>query len=509
MPVEYERPAMYPKQLAAMFCPERYSFIEASTKSGKTVSAMAWLLEQALIGEQKGRNYWWIAPGYNQAEIAYRRFKEGLTPGSFTATESPTPKITLLSGGVLWFKSGDNADSLYGEDVWAAVIDEASRVKEDSWHAVRSTLTNTNGLLRCIGNVKGRKNWFYQLCRKAEAEMLAEPDETKRRTHFAKITALDAIDAGVTDPEELEDARALLPDNIFKELYYAIPSDDAGNPFGPIHIAACTVDALAPGPAAAFGIDLAKSQDWFVIIGLNEFGGVCVFERWQQVPWKVSIDRVRQIVGEDVRALVDSTGLGDPVLEQLQYEHSNFEGFHFSATSKQRLMEGLAVAIQSREISFPKGLIPIELDNFEYVYSKTGVKYAAMEGFHDDCVAALALARQAWSAQPAGQNMMTYYKSLADKTKKIDALRTPEVDQRPNQPDPLEAQLRNIFENELAKAYEDSVVDTIGPDSGNLCHACGKPVGVTRSSDGEFIWHPEHSGLSPAQWARLKIREPA
>jgi hypothetical protein len=49
--------------------------------------------------------------------------------------------IRLPGGGTMWFKSGDKPDSLYGEDVAAAVIDEATRCKEEVFHAVRSTLT--------------------------------------------------------------------------------------------------------------------------------------------------------------------------------------------------------------------------------------------------------------------------------------------------------------------------------------------------------------------------------
>jgi hypothetical protein len=67
------------------------------------------------------------------------------------------------------FKSAEKPDNLYGDDVYAVVIDEASRVRQESWHAVRSTLTATRGPVRIIGNIKGRKNWFYDLARKAEA----------------------------------------------------------------------------------------------------------------------------------------------------------------------------------------------------------------------------------------------------------------------------------------------------------------------------------------------------
>jgi len=36
-----------------------------------------------------------------------------------------------------------------------------------------------------------------------------------------------------------------------------------------------------------------------------------------------------------------------------------------------------------------------ELEAFEYEYTRLGVRYAAPEGLHDDCVCALALAVQA------------------------------------------------------------------------------------------------------------------
>jgi hypothetical protein len=46
---------------------------------------------------------------------------------------------------------------------------------------------------------------------------------------------------------------------------------------------------------------------------------------------------------------------------------NNFEGFKFSSTSKQQLMEGLSVAIQRQEVRFPAGVVVAELEAFEYV----------------------------------------------------------------------------------------------------------------------------------------------
>lgn len=484
---------MYPKQLDAMFCSERYSIIEASTKSGKTVSAIAWLVEQALMGKA-GNNYWWVAPGYNQAEIAYRRIKQGLTKGSFTAFDTPTPRICTIAGTWIWFKSADNADALYGEDVYAAIIDEASRIADASWHAVRSTLTATRGPIRIIGNVKGRKNWFYALARQAETMMLTQPEVGKRRMHYAKITADDAVKAGVLDAEEIEDAKETLPEAIFRELYYAEPGDDTGNPFGLDHIRACTRDGLAPGPVAAWGIDLAKSQDYLVCIGLNEHGQVADFARWRGLPWRASIRRIWQLVGEDTPALVDSTGVGDPVLEELQHEHGNFMGYHFTATSKQKLMEGLAVSIQSREMQFPKGFIASELEMFEYEFTRTGVRYSAPEGQHDDCVCSLALARQMWTEVAPGENMMKFYAQTA---KRIDAIAaaTPADDNRPwRDTEGLVVNVDDIVTNELEALYNEAVAKNL-PEMRRRCFACNEPVtSASRVTDGEFFWHMECAG---------------
>jgi hypothetical protein len=396
---EWHRPALYPKQLEAIYSSARYSVIEASTKSGKTVGCMVWLAEQAWLGK-RGFEFWWIAPIYEQARIVFRRLKRGLTQGTFTTNESEC-SITLANGAVLRFKGADNPDSLYGEDVHAAVIDEATRVKEDAWHAIRTTLTATRGPVRIIGNVKGRRNWAYHLARRAESGEYAD-------MHYAKITAYDAIQAGVLDAAEVADARSQLPENVFRELYEAEPSDDEGNPFGIAAIRACLEPLHLECDPVCWGWDLARANDWTWGIALCDHAAVCRSERWNQSRypgtagaegdssshpeyWEVTLRRVKDLVGR-LPAAVDSTGPGGPIDQALNAAHRNVEGYVFSQRSKQQLMEGLAVAIQQHAVGFPEGPLSVELESFEYQYSRTGVHYGAPEGMHDDGVCAIALA---------------------------------------------------------------------------------------------------------------------
>lgn len=390
MKVNYRRPKLYDRQLECFFNNIRFSFIEGSTKAGKTVSCMAWLLEECYKCK-RGENVWWVAPVYPQAKIAFRRFKKGLTKGTFKANESEL-FIELANGAIMWFKTAEKPDNLYGEDVHAIVIDEASRCREEAWEALNSTLTATRGPLRAIGNVKGKGNWFYRMCRKAESGDYSN-------MFYGKITAEHAMAAGVLDPEEIEDAKNRLPKHVFDQLYYCIPADDGGNPFGTQSIEDC-VGELSNKPAVAFGVDLAKSVDYTVIIGLDEDMNVCYFDRFQK-NWQETTPYIASVVGSTAAA-VDATGVGSPVVESLQENgYDNYEGYVFTGQSKQKLMGGLALAIHQRSVTYPDNEIRKELDIFEYEETRTGVKYSAPEGFHDDCVMALGLAVYMYNSRPA------------------------------------------------------------------------------------------------------------
>jgi hypothetical protein len=379
-------PILYPKQRAAIYDPARYVWIEASTKSGKTVGCLQWIVNQATL-MPRGGNAWWVAPIYAQARIAFDRLKRGLAGCDQVKVNETQCRIELPGPRFIWFKGSENPDSLFGEDVSAACIDEASRVKEESWHAIRSTLTATEGPIRLIGNVKGRKNFFYRGCRAAQ--------QGKAGHAYHKLTAQDAIDAGVLSQAEVLDAEASLPPHVFRELYYAEPSDDGGNPFGLSAIDACIGEVSTDEPVC-FGADLAKSVDYNAVIGLDSRSRVCKFEHWQ-ADWGITLQRLEHFLAY-VPSYVDSTGVGDPITEFMQRKSGNVTGFKFTSTSKQQIMEGLASAIQRREVTFPEGRIADELREFGYEYTRTGVRYSAPEGLHDDCVCALALAVQCYTA---------------------------------------------------------------------------------------------------------------
>ena len=270
--VAYRPPPLYDYQVGAMFHEARYGLIEAAPQVGKTHTALAWFIEQALLSRPR-RVGWWVSSTYALAKVAYDRAKYSL-PTEFARTNDTTMTIHLANDVRIQFKSADHPKPLFAETVDFGVADEASLWKQESWGAFRGRFARTEGPMRIIGNKFGR-GWFWSMCRRAEA---GEPN-----MRFTKMAAPDAVAAGILSQEEVDDAKVNMPDAMFRELYLLEDVDD-GNPFGYQAIDAC-VAPLSTNPPKVFGVDLAKAVDWTVVIGMDTDGAVCRYERWQRIPW--------------------------------------------------------------------------------------------------------------------------------------------------------------------------------------------------------------------------------
>lgn len=405
--IEYVGAELYPKQRAAIFGPEKTAICESGTKCGKTSACLAWLFGLAFEEGNPGRNYWWCAPVYHQANIGFRRARRNLhVIRDQCKFNQSALTITIPNGATIWFKSAERAQDLFGEDVYAAVLDEAAWMREDAYEAIKTTMTYTKGPIRIIGNVIGRKTWFYQLARQAEA---GAPGMS-----YHKLTCWDAVEAGVLDAAEIEAIRLEFAsrgrEGAWKQLYLAEVSEDGENPFGLEAIRAC-LQPLSTKPAAVAGVDLAGrgavnvrevrsrdvlERDYTAIVLLDRDGVATHVERFR-APHTETEARIVQVVGR-VPALIDSTGAGDALVERLQRRGDmRVEGFTFSARSRQDLLEHLALMIGEGAVGFPDGPLRSELESFELAYSSQGARWTT-PGSHgsdrskDDLAFALALA---------------------------------------------------------------------------------------------------------------------
>ena len=351
---------------------------------------------------------WWVAPTYGQAvkgfdlitqnfgrAIAHKRASQGQM------------SITFRSGGKLRFLSTERYENLRGEGVGFMVVDEAAFVPRAAWQEVlRPMLSDTGGKALFFSTPKG-KNWFFEMWTRGQ-----DPDQPDYSSyHFPTRSSPYIPDS------EVEEAKLTLPADVFAQEYEAAFLDEAAGVFR--GIADCIggeLEDYIPGHKYVIGWDIAKHTDWSVVSVLDTDHKVDMMVRPHLVEWQRfnDISYVHQMdivqrVSEKYHAyvLLDSTGLGDPIFDSLTARGVPCLPYHFSSTTKQQLIQNLAVDIQNRDLTFPD--IPVlrnELEIYQYEIGPTGnVKYSAPEGMHDDCVISLALAdwaarHPAWMSNP-------------------------------------------------------------------------------------------------------------
>lgn len=364
-----ELPQPHTNQQRILDSEARFRVVMCGRRFGKSELSQIEIISNALLGKSVA----YITPTYQLARVFFERLIQAVP---FESNKSELT-IKFPNNGSVDFFTGERLDNLRGRKFHLVVVDEASFIPnlEDGWlNSIRPTLTDYKGRAIFLSTPKG-KNFFYSLFLKG-----GEPDwEAFRFTTY---------DNPYIDKGEIDDARTQLPEVVFEQEYMANPAENSSNPFGSSYIKQCTFP-ISPEPAIVYGVDLAKAVDWTVIIGLDRNGSVCHFDRFQK-DWRQTKQTILSLNKAPI--LIDSTGVGDPIFEDLQREGLAINGFKFSSTSKQQLMEGLSSAIQQRKITYPEGNIVNELEVFEYQYTATGVRYSAPPGFHDDCVMSLALA---------------------------------------------------------------------------------------------------------------------
>ena len=366
-----EIPELHTNQEAVYESAARFRVVMCGRRFGKSELAITEIVINGVHGKQVA----YITPTYNLAKAFFDKLVKAVP---FPANRSELT-IQFVNGGSVQFFTGERLDNLRGRKFHLVVIDEASFIPdlENGWlNSIRPTLTDYKGRALFLSTPRG-KNYFFSLYNKG---INGETDWQSFK--------FSTYDNPYIDPYEIDDARRQLPEAVFNQEYMADPAENAANPFGLQYIEQCTYPISTNTPVV-YGIDLAKSVDWTVIIGLDLTGAVCYFDRFQK-DWRQTRMDIKRLPRAPM--LVDSSGVGDPIVEDLQSDGLDVTGFKFSNTSKQQIMLGLVSAVQQRKISFPPGPITRELETIEYQYGQYGVKYAAPPGFHDDCVMALALA---------------------------------------------------------------------------------------------------------------------
>lgn len=375
------------KQLLFHNSNARWRVLNCGRRWGKTECAVAEGLK--LSFKKPGQRGWIVAPTYPLSQEDWRTLLK-ITPIKLVRGEplKAERKFVFINGSEIELKSADNEGGLRGAGLDFCILDEASRIKEDSWNALRPALSDKQGKGIFISTPKG-KNWFYRLFLKGKDGL-----DKYESWHFPSNTN------PYFPQEEWIEAKESYPSDWFSQEYEANFLEDVAAVFRDVEgkIKGEFEEPIA-GKKYFGGVDVAKYQDFTVIIVLDQNKHLCYFERFNRLNWDIQKIKIANVFKKyNASGFIDSTGVGDPIYEdlsnQLPYQVYSFK---FTNESKMNLITSLQVAFEQGQVSFPA--IPVmidELQAFEYEMLTSGkFRYSAPEGYHDDCVISLGLANWA------------------------------------------------------------------------------------------------------------------
>jgi hypothetical protein len=330
-----------------------------------------------------------VAPTFAHTRKQWREIKCYCPPELIESESRATHTLTLFGDREIQFKSADNADTMRGDAVCVVWMDEGGQIAEDRWTMeLRPSLMDTHGKAIFTGTPKG-KNWYFQLWTRGQDKQQSDYESW----------AFSSYTNPYLDPKEIDEFKRDMPELAYRQEILAEFLDDVGSVFR--NIKGCVGGSLEEpiaGKRYVAGCDLAKHEDFTVICVLDEKGHLCFFDRFSQLDWVFQSKRIVDICKRfnSARLLLDSTGVGDPIYDNLRRSGITVEGYKFTNASKKDLVENLSICIENKAITYPD--IPVlisELGLFGYKISPAGVTtYSAPDGYHDDTVIALALA--AW-----------------------------------------------------------------------------------------------------------------
>ena len=350
---------------------------------GKTTLALIRAVRRAI--ETPGV-YYWIEPTITQAKAVFeQRFLPFYHPLLREKNVSDR-RGTFLNGSRLFFKGSDAPDSLRGETLNGAVLDECGELHSKVWpEIVRPMLGVNKGWCDFIGTPKG-PNWFRDL-------WLSSVNRPGWTRHHAPSNASPFF-----PQDEFEEARRTLPDMIFRQEYLAEFVEDDSEVFRGIK--ECIKGQLEQPinrRRYLIGCDLAKHVDWTVITVWDvQRRHMVAFRRFNQIDWNMQESAIIGMSQQYNNApiVLDATGVGDPIYDRLSGKGVPVFPVKFTNTIKGNLIRSLQLAIEKRDITFPE--IPeliSELQMFAVQVGRTGLlSYGAPPGYHDDCVISMALA---------------------------------------------------------------------------------------------------------------------
>jgi phage FluMu gp28-like protein len=218
----------------------------------------------------------------------------------------------------------------------------------------------------------------------------------KEQDWFNEVLTVE--DTKAISEEVLKTEQQQMPQAFFQREYFCQFREGADQFFKNFRRLVVPVTSRqTEGRKFRLGVDLAKYQDFTVIAPLDlstfTIGELDRFNGFDYVLQEAKIEAAYHRYNKAV-VYIDSTGVGDPIVDHLRVRGIRLEPYKFNEQSRNDLLTNLQILLEQGTIQLPNDeQLLSELESFRYELSDRGrLRIAVPENLHDDSVMAVALA---------------------------------------------------------------------------------------------------------------------
>ena len=206
--IDLTLPELHDGQYTIVGGAKRFNVVNCGRRFGKTVLAQELITDSALKNNNRCA---YFAPTYKMLNEVWKEVVATLAPVT-VKKDTQQKQIILITGSLIDFWSLDSINSARGRKYHRVIVDEAAFVAElqNAWQKVlRPMLTDYRGDAWFLSTPQGEENYFKTLF-----------DNELTHQHW-KSWQMPTSTNPYIPGEEIEEARQMLPEDVFAQEYLA------------------------------------------------------------------------------------------------------------------------------------------------------------------------------------------------------------------------------------------------------------------------------------------------
>jgi phage terminase large subunit-like protein len=355
-----------------------------------------------LAHQRPGSRHLWIDTAHRNIDKVFERYVRRALRGTRYQWSAQNKVLRFQGGSYCDFGSAERTDTLEGWAYDVIWVNEAGHVLHDEAIYYNTllpmALESPDAQFFFVGTPKG-PGLFQSMFGWGR-----DPEREEWMSFHHPSMVNPRLDA-----RELARLREHMPERQYRQEILAEFVTGEGAVFRDVEsVATADPESEAePGVEYVIGVDLARYSDYSVAwVGRPDRHAAVCCDRFHRIPWGLQVARFANLSRRfnDAHLIVDATGVGDPVCEDLRAAGLSVEPVVMTASRKRDLIDALAVGIEQQRLRFaPHEATRAELESYAQTDTPTGqARMGAPPGRHDDCVIALALCHWGMSAPRGG-----------------------------------------------------------------------------------------------------------